>query len=46
VKPLGSVDVRFVSIRALIAMKEVAGRSQDKSDVDHLRKRLEDGNAK
>jgi hypothetical protein len=46
VKPLGSVDVRFVSIRALIAMKEAAGRPQDKNDVDHLRKRLEDGNAK
>jgi len=25
VKPLGSIDVRFVSIRALIAMKEAAG---------------------
>lgn len=42
IKPLGSVEVRFVSIRALIAMKEAAGRPQDRSDADHLRKRLED----
>jgi hypothetical protein len=33
VNPLGSVDVRFVSIRTLIAMKEVAGRPQDKSEA-------------
>jgi len=46
VKPLGSVDVRFVSIRALIAMKEAAGRPQDMSDVEHLRKRLKDVDGK
>lgn len=38
VKPLGSVEVRFVSIPALIRMKEVAGRPQDKIDIEFLRK--------
>lgn len=43
VKPLyGSIEVRFVSIPALIRMKEVAGREQDKADIDNLRMRLED----
>jgi hypothetical protein len=42
VKSLGLIDVRFVAIHALIAMKEAAGRPQDMSDVEHLRKRLED----
>ena len=42
VKPLGSIEVTFVSIRALIRMKETAGRMQDKIDIEHLRKRLED----
>ena len=46
VKPLSSIDVRFVAIRALIAMKEAADRPQDRSDVEHLRKRLEDDKAK
>ena len=46
VKPLGSLEVRFVSIPALIRMKEAADRPQDRIDVDHLRQRLEDGTAK
>ena len=42
VKPLHSVmPVRFVSIATLIRMKEAAGRSQDKIDVEYLRIRLE-----
>jgi len=43
VKPLGTIPVRVVSIRALIAMKEAAGRPQDRIDIDQLRLRLEDG---
>lgn len=43
IKPLyGSVEVRFVTIPTLIAMKELAGREQDKIDVEYLRRRLED----
>ena len=42
VKPLGSIEVRFVSIPALIRMKEIAGRPQDKIDIEFLRK-LADG---
>jgi hypothetical protein len=42
VKPLGSIQVRFVSIPTLIHMKERAGRPQDKVDVEHLRMRLKD----
>ena len=42
VKPLGAITVRFVSIPALIRMKEEAGRPQDKIDIDYLRMRLED----
>lgn len=38
VKPLGSVEVRFVSIPSLIRMKEIAGRLQDRIDIDYLRK--------
>jgi len=38
VKPLGSVAVRFVSIPSLIQMKEIAGRPQDKIDIEYLRK--------
>jgi len=38
VKPLGSIAVRFVSIPALIRKKELAGRSQDKIDIEYLRK--------
>jgi hypothetical protein len=42
IKPLyGTIDVRFVSIPTLIAMKEAAGRAQDKIDIEHLRMRLE-----
>lgn len=40
VKPLNaSLPVRFVSIRALIRMKEAAGRPQDHIDIDYLRLR-------
>jgi hypothetical protein len=38
VKPLRSIAVRFVSIPTLIAMKELAGRPQDKIDIEYLRK--------
>jgi hypothetical protein len=38
VKPLGLVPVRFVSIPALIRMKELAGRQQDRIDIEYLRK--------
>lgn len=38
VKPLGDIAVRFVSIPALIRMKELANRPQDKIDIDYLRK--------
>jgi hypothetical protein len=43
IKPLyASIEVRFVSIRTLIKMKEAAGREQDRIDIEHLRMRLED----
>jgi hypothetical protein len=42
VKSLGSIAVRFVSIPSLIRMKEIAGRPQDKIDIEFLRK-LADG---
>lgn len=43
VKPLyGTLPVRFVTIPTLIRMKEAAGRSQDRIDIEHLRMRLED----
>ncbi len=43
VKPLnGTIPVRVVSIPTLIRMKEVAGRPQDRIDIEHLRMRLED----
>ena len=38
VKPLGPAAVRFVSIPTLIRMKEIAGRAQDKIDIEYLRK--------
>ena len=38
VKPLGAIAVRFVSIPSLIRMKELAGRPQDKIDIEYLRK--------
>lgn len=43
VKPLyGALPVRVVSIPTLIRMKELAGREQDRIDIEHLRMRLED----
>ena len=36
-KPLGNISVRFVSVPTLIRMKEAAGRTQDKLDIDELR---------
>lgn len=42
VKPLGPIEVRFVSIPTLIRMKEVAGRPHDRIDIEYLRK-LSDG---
>lgn len=42
-KPLaGAGPVRFVSIGTLIRMKEAAGRTQDRVDVEHLQMRLRD----
>ncbi len=42
VKPLyGNIEVRFVSIRTLIQMKENTGREQDRIDIEHLRMKLE-----
>lgn len=38
VKPLCAIAVRFVSIPTLIRMKELAGRPQDRIDIDYLRK--------
>lgn len=38
IKPLGSIPVRFVSIPSLIRMKEIAGRQQDRIDIEYLRK--------
>jgi hypothetical protein len=38
VKPFGPVAVRFVSIPTLIRMKELAGRPQDRIDIEYLRK--------
>jgi hypothetical protein len=38
----GRLEVRVVSIPTLIAMKEAAGRPEDKIDVEHLRMRLDD----
>lgn len=40
----GSIDVRFVSVSTLIGMKELAGRMQDRIDIENLRSRLDDGN--
>ena len=42
VKPLGSINIRFVSIPALIRMKRAAGRPQDRIDIEHLQMRLDD----
>ncbi|MGH6894907.1 MAG: hypothetical protein ACREEP_21890 [Dongiaceae bacterium] len=41
-KPLGGIEVRFVTIPTLIRMKEAANRPQDRIDIEYLRKRLED----
>jgi len=45
VKPLGQVEVRFVTLPTLIRMKQAAGRPQDRIDMEYLRKRLEDGDS-
>ena len=37
------LEARFVSITALIAMKEAASRPRDLDDIQHLRWILEDG---
>ncbi len=38
VKPLyGDIEIRFVSIPTLIHMKQVAGREQDRIDIEQLR---------
>ena len=38
----GTIEVRFVSIPTLIAMKQLANREQDRIDIEHLRMILED----
>jgi len=38
----GAGPVRVVSVPTLIAMKEAAGREEDRADIRHLRLRLED----
>lgn len=43
-KPLGNIAVRFVSVPALIRMKETAGRAQDKLDIQELRTLYPDDN--
>lgn len=40
-KPLGRIEVRFVTIPTLIRMKQLADRPQDRIDIEYLRKRLE-----
>jgi hypothetical protein len=36
IKPLyGTLDVRFVSIPTVIAMKKSAGREQDRINIEH-----------
>ena len=45
IKPLyGDIEVRFVSIPTLIRMKEVAGRAQDRIDIENLRLIQEENN--
>jgi hypothetical protein len=41
-KPLGNLEVRFVSAATLIRMKQEADRPQDRIDIGFLKKRLED----
>ncbi|MHB8668028.1 MAG: hypothetical protein ACYC7B_11015 [Burkholderiales bacterium] len=40
------LEARFVSITALIAMKEAAGRPRDLDDIQHLRWILGDGKSR
>lgn len=41
-KPLfGRLELRVVSLRTLIAMKEAVGRPEDRLDVEHLRQLLD-----
>ncbi|MBI3371435.1 MAG: hypothetical protein HY017_06710 [Betaproteobacteria bacterium] len=44
-KPLGGIEVRFVTIPTLIRMKQAADRPQDRIDIEYLKRRLEDGAA-
>ena len=44
-KPLGRIEVRFVTIPTLIRMKEAADRPQDRIDIEYLKRRLQDGPA-
>ncbi len=42
-KPLsGGIELRVARISTLIRMKEIAGRPEDKIDIEHLRMRLDD----
>ena len=40
--PGPGLDVRFVSVQTLIAMKEATGRARDTDDVEHLKRILEE----
>lgn len=42
IKPLGTITIPFVSIPTLIRLKEIAGREQDRIDIEYLKMRLED----
>jgi len=47
IKPLyGSIEVRFVSIKTLINMKQQANREQDRIDIEHLQIIQEENNGK
>jgi len=40
IKPLGKLTIRFVSVPTLIKMKQEAGRTEDKIDIEYLQSLL------